>query len=286
MSEDRTFPVEDRTFPVERVSVAIDPTALDLGTIATVAEIAARLRSMIDVICVEDVNLFRLAALPVARQVSLAPAGAEATFDTAQLEAALRATARQAEAALADAARRLGLAWSLRSVRGEMPAALEAALGAHDLLVVSAGEPARMRLGETSLRGAARDTERSVLLLLAGRAVPRDPIVVLEPGSTLIERAIAASVRIAGNGRRLTLLLPGEDADAARLVDQARRQLAAHGVAPQVARIGTVTTASICAATATAGSDIVVVTGDLSCLAAEGAETLMVQTRRPVMVVR
>jgi hypothetical protein len=273
-------------FAIERLIMALDVTAPDLGAIATTARIAARLGTVIDAVLLEDSNLARLAALPVARQVSRAPPAAPTRVDPAQLDAELRAMTRRIEQALAAAAHELGLAWSLRSIRGQLPAALTGALGLHDLLVVSAAQRAQGGPAGLPLPDMARRTERSVLLL-SNHAVPRHPTVVLRGQSSLAARALAAGSRLRPrDARALDIVLSSREADAAEAAATIRRQLNAEGVAARLARVAGESAGDIAAALNATGSDLAVVAGDLTCIALDGAEDLMSRTQHPVMIVR
>ena len=58
---------------IERLVVALDLAAQDMAEIAMAADLAARFGAALEGIFIEDANLFRLAALPVARQNRLPP---------------------------------------------------------------------------------------------------------------------------------------------------------------------------------------------------------------------
>jgi hypothetical protein len=170
-------------------------------------------------------------------------------------------------------------------IRGHAPAALAEALGAADLLVIGAQAAARAAPGGLKLHALAPLLAHSVLLLADGHP-PRRPAVVLKTGSGLVARTIAAGLRMAPrDARALDVVLAGDGA-ADALAESVRRQLAPRGIAARLSRAAADSGGAIAAAAHVAGGDLVVLAGDLACIAAEDADALVRRMHRPVLIVR
>lgn len=98
------------TGEIERVVVALDATSENRTAIATAARLAARWKTHLHGVFVEDDDLIRLANLPFARQVTLG-FGVE-TLNLQQARRQMRAFAERARHELAAAARRHAVEWS------------------------------------------------------------------------------------------------------------------------------------------------------------------------------
>jgi hypothetical protein len=94
---------------------------------AAVAELARQARAELLALFIEDTELLRFAALPLAAEVGFASAAVRA-LDSAAVERALRAQARSLRQALAEALEPGGHVWSFRVARASPGAAVEAAL--------------------------------------------------------------------------------------------------------------------------------------------------------------
>jgi hypothetical protein len=113
----------------------------------------------IDCVFVEEVELFRAAALPVTRELT-ATTGRTQHFETAHLERALQRQAAETRALLAQAAARTRLQWHFAVVRGALIAAALEGAGEHDVIVVgisgSGGDGAGLELEREALAALAR----------------------------------------------------------------------------------------------------------------------------------
>ncbi|MBL8837255.1 MAG: hypothetical protein JNL66_13465 [Alphaproteobacteria bacterium] len=271
---------------IDRLVVALDLAAQDMAEIGMAADLAARFGAALEGIFIEDANLFRLAALPVARQIAMGPPTAGSMFDPAQLESDLRALARRAEDAVSIAAKRAGVRWSFRAVRGAVPSAVIAAVASRDLLVLAAPTRARPALGSLGplLCRAALEAERSFALLSRPAGLQR-PLVVLGTDARLAIAALGvASQLLAGGGRTLDIALAAGTVDGIEAA--ATAWLRERGIEPRIRRVAAATVAQIQQAALSAGNDALILAADLSCLAAGGAESLAAGSPCPVIVVR
>jgi hypothetical protein len=270
----------------ERVIAAFDVSCDAVAALATAVEVAARLDVEVAGLFIEDVNLFRLAGLPMVRHVGIAPA-ADAPWNVEQLEADLRALAARAAAELERAATRQGVKWSFRVVRGQPVAELATATMTHDLLVVGAarglaGVPLRL---SSPMQTAIRRAGRSVLQV-PQRTPLAQPLVVLGAGSGLTPRALAAATHLVGAaGRDLAVLVVGVPAETARAADQIAASLAAQGYRGRIRQVGELTTSQLTRAVRETGSDSLIVAADLPGFSGNGDfEDLMAGAPCPVLV--
>ncbi len=103
-------------FVIRRILVALDVSTHSLAALEAAVELAGRVEAEIEGLFVEDINLMRLAELPIALQLSL-PTGLQRRIDAAVIEQEMRALAAEARNALETAAERTRVRWSFRVVR-------------------------------------------------------------------------------------------------------------------------------------------------------------------------
>lgn len=276
-------------FPVDRVIAALDAGCRDLELLPAAAEMAARLKAEVAGLFIEDENLLRLWALPAARHVRLGASGRELPTAT-QIEAELRALAAQAEAALRAAAARHGVPWSFRVVRGRPEQELHDATMSTDLVLVGRARdlPGGLPLQLSSpLQEAVRRLTRSTLHLRRPTSLTR-PIVVAEAHSPLLDRALAAAVRLAGPAvREMEILLIGEPATTERARGEIARRLAQLGYGVRVLPTAAATVEQIGRALAGAEGDILVAAADVPVFRdRDEMSRLLERTGLPIMIVR
>jgi nucleotide-binding universal stress UspA family protein len=191
-----------------RILVAVDASWRDLTTLEPLVGLAGDLPAELLGLFIEDVNLLRLAALPIAREVTYG-LGGERKLDLAGVERQLRWQAEQLRQIFASAAERARLPWSFRVVRGQLSSELVQAARDADLLVFGIPDQSRERrvLAPGGVSAVAQ-IERSILWLHP-RATPRGPVMVLFDGTEASRQAVDSAARLARQRRReLVLLLP------------------------------------------------------------------------------
>jgi hypothetical protein len=120
---------------IERVVVPLDLSSENEPAIDTAARLAARTEARLHGVFIEDEDLWHLAGLPFARQVSTS-AGAE-PFTADRIGPQWRAASERARQDIAAAAARHGVAWSFEVMRGSAAAAFASA-AKRDLIVAGA----------------------------------------------------------------------------------------------------------------------------------------------------
>lgn len=207
MSEPDREP-ETREAEVRRIVVALDASLRSLAALEAAADLAATWHAELVGLFVEDAELLRLASTPAAIRF-LYPSGNEAPLTALFLESELHALAGQARRELAAAARRAGVRWSFRIVRGNVAAEVLLAAAEADLLTLGGGGwSIARRLGLGSTARAAIAGVRSSLLLVQSRVAPAPAVLALYDRSADAARACRFAARLAAaSSCRLTVFL-------------------------------------------------------------------------------
>ena len=172
---------------LRRVVIALDSRGAGAAQLAAAVQLASLLKAELRGLFLADSALQRLASLPFALEVSLASAQTRA-LSAAELARGLRVQAARMEAALGEAARAMGVAWSFDLLRDQSLAALLT----------------RARESELVLVGGAR---RVATPGPWARSLRRQPVAVLCGEETGVARALDAAVQIARFQRRPLLVL-------------------------------------------------------------------------------
>lgn len=196
----------DPELEIRRILVALDASPQSRAALRTAAEVAARLQAELLGLFIEDVNLLRVAQLPLAREIDFLAVGSR-RLDSRYVERQLKAQARQARQALARVADRSGVSWSFRVVRGAITQELIAAAEEADLITLGRRGWSRMtrrRLGSTA-RAVIMEANRLTLIIESGVTL-QVPALVIYDGSDLSHKALAAAAHVT-RGRNATLVV-------------------------------------------------------------------------------
>jgi nucleotide-binding universal stress UspA family protein len=196
-------------FTIRRILVALDASPDSLAALDAAARLAAKMNAELQGLFVEDQELLRLAEIPLARELAyFSAAGVPLSRET--MERKLRAQSAQIRAALAGAAERAHVAYSFRSVRGQVEIEVSTAAGDVDLLVLggigwSVGR--RARIGSTALGIASGSIP---VLLSPKRGIPEHGhLLVYFDASHSAQRALQAAEEMAATGMDgITILAP------------------------------------------------------------------------------
>ncbi|TFH23146.1 MAG: universal stress protein [Myxococcales bacterium] len=225
--------------PIHRITVALDPSDPNLGTLHAAAEIAARTGAELAGVFVEDVDLLRLAALPFAQEFTpYARSGRD--IDTSAMERTLRGQATVLRRALAAAAERRKIRWSFQVSRGHVAGEILTASENADLVIV--GRSRRLgarapRVGSTA-RIVVHESKRTVLVLAGGADVGR-PVLVLYDGTPSSERALVTAAAIAHEDHKnlVVAISSADDRATERLSEAALSILGSLGIHARVAAL-------------------------------------------------
>jgi nucleotide-binding universal stress UspA family protein len=194
-----------------RIVVALDDAALAEWTLRLAIKLASALRAELSGLFVEDVDLLRLAGLPIAKESGFAMP-APRRVAPADVERALRLQAQQVRRLLEEAAVRVRIQWSFQVTRGRVWDAALARAGERDLVLL-----ARRSLGQTAGAVSGEEAPRAVLALFDGEAAAY--------------RALGAAAHLAHATRcGLGVLIPAENSQAFQhLREEADRWLEERG---------------------------------------------------------
>lgn len=186
---------------VNRILVAIDACSPGFEIFEAATELAAGRQIALQGLFVEDINLFRLAALPFAQEIGLATPVFR-PFSPESLESRLRSLAAQLREALAEHANRARVPWSFQIARGHVVRLSLEVTESGDLLLFS----------PKSLAAPARRPARP----------PAQPIIVVFDGSASGERTLRTVLDLTQptGGELLVVACP----DPPRTVDDVARR--------------------------------------------------------------
>lgn len=191
----------------KRILVALDPAVPSGSALEVMVSLGKGIRAELLGLFVEDINMLRVASLPVVREVSVV-SGATRPMETARVERQLRARAREVRRRFEQAARQLRMRHSFKVARGEVVAEVRRAAEEADLVILSR---AHRSAGHRSWFGAtiyqvALPGENTVVIVQEEWRTGSQVIVVREPGTGYSE-ALTMGTRIAaGEGLSLTIL--------------------------------------------------------------------------------
>ena len=188
----------DESRSIVRITLAFGAAAPDLDALSALARLAATLRAELSGVFVEDQDLLRLAALPVAREYF--GSGAQRSIEISDMERQLKRQADLARAALMRSAELAGAHWTFVTARGSL--ARELGDRVEHSQVVAVG-----------LTGRAHNPFQAPSRSRA--------IAVAYTGSPASQRALELAQRLRDAlGRPLVLLVPARSPDAAETLLQ------------------------------------------------------------------
>lgn len=278
----------ENVFTVRRIVVAIDNNSQTSGALDVAASLASYLNSELSGLYVEDINLVRLAALPIGREICF-PNGICRDFTDQQLDAEYREQSTSARHAIARSASRARVTYSFRVARGQVEAEVISAAGEADLLVLGTGDSPlrpRRRLGRTAL-AALEHAPRSILIAKP-HAHPINKLLVCFDGTEGGKRALQAAVRISGaRTGSLTVLIAAEDLDkAAALRQEVGEILAPLDVQPNFLHCSKPTPEQTSALASRSEANLLVVGSDSPMMAGDRRTALIEAVNCPVLLVR
>ena len=275
-------------FDVRRIVVAIERAADATAALEEAAGLAARFHAELEGVFVQDINLVRLAGLPVGREIQFLT-GQVRDFTADALEAETRAQEFAARRAVAAAAARARVTYAFRTARGQVDVEVLSAADSGDLLVLGAGERSpwsRARLGPAA-RAAAERAPRSVLISKPGTRTAGVPLVCYD-GSVGSRRALEAGLRIFGahEGRLAVLILADDASDAETLRREVEERLTPLGVGCRFLHGSRPSAREVCALASESGAGVLVMAADCPTLDEPYREEVLESVACAVLIVR
>lgn len=193
-----------------RILVAIDGSPHSLAALKLGAELAANIDAELVGIYVEDINLIRVAALPITREVGFYSAQIS-EVEIQRLKRQLRAQARRAEQALALIAESAEVQWSFQIAQGFIHTEILAAAEEADLVVMGkSGWSRRKQLGSTAQTMVVQFKQK-ILIFQAGVALGR-PVMAVYTGSEVSKKALQVILELRTEDNPFTILISTNDA--------------------------------------------------------------------------
>jgi nucleotide-binding universal stress UspA family protein len=191
--------------PIQRILLAIDGSPHSLAAMQAAVDLSAGLDAELIAVFVEDLNLLRMAQLPIASEVSHYTASIH-RLKPERIRRQLKAQAAQARSALARQARVQGVVWEFLVLRGDISLELLAKAEAADLMILGkAGWSKRRRIGSTA-RLVIREAPSFVLVLQHGSHWAR-PVLLVYDGSPLSQSGLkVAQVLAEQSGQPLSVM--------------------------------------------------------------------------------
>jgi len=256
-------------FALRRILVAIESPTLTEQPVAAARELARSLRLELAGLFVENLDLLRLAALPITREVG-AVSGAVRAIELTDVERSLRAQAEQVRSILASLAAELDLPWSFRVERGDL---LERVLAELSQTAAAVFAPAPRKAHMT-------------VRLPGGAPPPRQILVVVDP-TPAGSRAVNAAQRLSlTSGAALSLaIVSKEETPLAALAAAAVKSLPGLRADAKCLRLADTSIEALAEAARATACDMLVLSTNVFPSQRREFRALLQQVRCPVAVV-
>lgn len=273
---------------IKRIMVALDAGEASKTTLQVATSLASRLHAELEALYVEDINLLRLAELPIAREVSLSSRLVR-QLTPAEMEKQLRNQVERLRRYVRLAAQQANLSVELRVLRGDVASQLSLAVSQMDLLII--GKNTQLlrqseKLGRTT-QAVLMSSNCNVLLLQHGAAIER-PVAVLFTGDEASQRTLLLGIQLAqGDHDQLCVLYPPlPEQQQQVLQDQVTRLSARFGITPRHIGLTDMHAQSILEALRTCQGRMFLLEGKPALLPEDQLQALLRQSRVPVILVR
>jgi nucleotide-binding universal stress UspA family protein len=194
---------------IKRILVAIDASPASLAALDAAAELAVRHNAELVCIFIEDINLIRMAEIPIAVEIGHYSAAIR-QMDPPQIESQLRARRRWIESILTALGKSTGLRWTFRTARGAISDELVLAAHESDLMFLGkSGWSGKRQLGSTARRMILQSPIQA--MLLNRRLQPGSGMLLIYDGSSASVRALAAASALGKAQTPLSVLVLAED---------------------------------------------------------------------------
>ena len=218
----------ETTLAIRKVLVALDASRQSRLALDAAARLAQWHQAELQGLYVEDIDLVRLATLPVGQEIGQA-SPLPLKLDSRRLARRFSGGAAEAERWLAETAGRRNVRWTFRVERGEVTSVIAQAAGGADVVALGragTGTSGPGRLGSTA-RAIATGQTQSVILIQAPLPAG-ETVVALFDGSEACARSVRTSALLCERlDARLVILVPisdpTESPQRSQLMEEGRR---------------------------------------------------------------
>jgi nucleotide-binding universal stress UspA family protein len=257
-----------------------------MAALQAAAEMARWLDAELLGIFVEDIDLVRLAGLPIARRFGYYTTS-QHSLDLAGIEQELRAQANQARRALAAAAQRAHLRASFRVTRGAIAAELIQASNEVDLIILGkSGWSRRRRIGSTTRMVIAQSSRHILVLQQTFTTQPLLGVMVADSPGLDKTLEVAVNLLSGREGFLTAIIMAGEIEAARQLQVEVAQWLKSRGVQARYRWLVGIERSRLAALVRSEGLGALVLPASSGTLTGETLELFLEQTDIPVLLVR
>ena len=220
---------------IRRIMVAMDTSSASISALHNAVDLASRLGAELIGLYVEDLNLLRLAQLPIAQEID-AFSQTLRRLDASELERQFRDEAARVRQAVLSACGQRNVPCRFQVFRGVIAAELLAAAAQADLMVV--GKIGRSyfgtkRVGSITRVLVSRRTGMT-LVLQSGALMTTLPVIVLFDGSEQARKSLAVAAHLARSphGRLIVFVVAEGSGEARRFQMQVQDYLQPYELTP------------------------------------------------------
>ncbi len=221
---------------IRRVIVALNAPLGNLERMQRSVDIALRLKAEMRGLFIEDINLLRLAALPLAHEIAFG-AGGRRPLDTPGMERMLRSQAQAARKKLSAIASRHKIPWSFQVRRGHVTQEVLSSATGGDLLILDRVEESLVAGSATgsAMWNILRKSSCTVLLQHGGGHRAAAPMLYLDDPAVSGRALRLAAQYFHAKDQPLAIILPPlEEAEALRARQRIESQMRALDIPYQV----------------------------------------------------
>ncbi len=271
---------------IRKIMVALESSSHSQAALEAAAQLASSLQAELHALFVEDVNLSRLAALPMAHQVQV-PSGLPEPLDQVALSRAFRAQAIRLRRRLAGVAEAARIRYTFRSVQGEVAEQVLSAAREADLIIIGRACAAKTMapLGSTA-QAVARHSTPSVLVVRRGTAF-RAPLHVVYEDPEASRKTLETALHLAAaTGHRVTVLILAEGPERAADLEQQVASLLRHLEPGQSSTVIVGRVSGLLKQLKDAGQGSLLISADSPLLEGDGILRLLNSIEIPVFLIR
>lgn len=192
---------------INRILVALDASAVNRSILQAATTLAVNLDAKLNALFIEDINLFRLAELPFAREIVYG-ADTGRGMNVADMERSVQMQVKRLRQLVETIAQQSRLSIAFDVERGDIASAICNASKQADLLIIGKNSQLlkqSLKVG-TIAKTLLSSTHCNLMLLQHGAIIER-PVVVIFDGSEASQTAVSLASRLARQDHNVLIVL-------------------------------------------------------------------------------